>query len=79
MISGKMHKSSYIFLVLIVFTILLSVHSQNTINKIWLGVDNNLRTNVQDQNIKKALINAKLKTVVPTSGGIIMAYTLADG
>jgi hypothetical protein len=48
MISGKMHKSSYIFLVLIVFTILLSVHSQNTINKIWLGVDNNLRTNVQD-------------------------------
>jgi hypothetical protein len=57
----------------------LFVHNQNAISRIWLGVDNNLRTNVQDKDIKKALINAKLKTVLPTSGGIIMAYTLADG
>lgn len=59
--------------------LMASVHAQSTISKIWLGVDNNLRANAPDESLRKMLVDAKLRAVVPTSGGMIMAYLLADG
>lgn len=51
---------------------------QSVINKIWLGVDNNLRANAPDENLRNLLKDARLRAVVPTSGGMIMLYSLAD-
>lgn len=51
---------------------------QNTISRIWTSVDNNLRANAPDENLKKVLVDAKLRAVVPTSGGMILVYSLAD-
>lgn len=51
---------------------------QNTISRIWTSVDNNLRANAPDENLRKVLVDAKLRAVVPTSGGMILVYSLAD-
>jgi|694.fasta_scaffold118176_2 hypothetical protein len=48
MIKNRKCKSSNILFILVILSMFLCVHNQNTINRIWLGVDNNLRTNVKD-------------------------------
>lgn len=57
----------------------LLAQSQGGISKVWNGVDLALRNNAPDATIREALVGAKLKTALPTSGGIVLAYTLADG
>lgn len=52
--------------------------AQSSISKIWTSVDNNLRANAPDEYLRNILIGAKLRAVVPTSGGMILVYTLVD-
>ena len=67
-----------LFAIILGCLLLTCTNGQNTISKIWTGVDNNLRANAPDENLRKILVDARLRAVVPTSGGMILLYTLAD-
>lgn len=74
--------NTYKFILLVVCLILMittPARAQNGISKIWMGVDSVLRANVPDASIKAAIQDAKLKTVVPNSAGILMIYNMKDG
>lgn len=64
---------------LISLFVLATANAQSAFDKIWAGVDNNLRLNAPDDNLRRILADAKLKAANPTLNGISMLYSLADG